>query len=197
MATLRNCRDCAHSDSACTWCSEIKKPILPFQYACPKFRTNEEEIARLREQAERLAKSTEKRLNFLLTTMMMCATATQMILEDFDSRFRDKTAEAAWRHTHKMALSQIRKNIEGCRKLYDQYFQRDLDKMFTKSGSYDVTSYDNHQMDAQEVCRLLLLYVDRCFYNFDNGAKVFDFIEGLPSGDIFIKEDIEHYKMKV
>lgn len=196
MEKLRNCKECAFSNRECTYCSEIGKHILPYQYACPKFRTDEEEMVRLREKAERLAERRERKLNFLLTTLMSCATAGQMLLEDFDGRFLDKTAESEWRHSHKKALGQICRNIDGCRKLYDQYFQKDIDKIFSKGGSYDVTSYDNHNRDAQEICRLLLLYVDRCFDSFENSSRVFDFIESLPTGDIFEKEDINHYRMK-
>lgn len=195
---LRECRECVFSNRECTYCSELRRHILPYQYACPKFRTNEQEEARRKEEARKRAERTERRLNFLLTSMVNSSTATQMLLEDFDSRFEDVAVERQWRQERKMAYKKIREHLEGARKLYQQYIQKDMDNMFTDRGTkeYDVTMYDHHQMDAMEWCRLQLLYTDRCWDNEDNANKVMGFIEGLPSSDIFDDRDIEHYRMK-
>ncbi len=195
---LRECRECAFSNSECTYCTELARHIYSYQYACPKFRTDEEELARKKAQARDAAAKTERKLNFLLTSMCNCASATQMLLEDFDSRFEDQNVERQWRQSRKMAYNQIRENIEKCRRLFNQYIQPDFDNLFTEKGrkEYDVAMYDNHQRDAQEWCRLQLLYLDRCWDNEENADKVTAFLEGLPSNNIFDKGDIEHYRMK-
>lgn len=90
------------------------------------------------------------------------------------------------------------KNDDIARRLFNQYIQPDFDNLFTEKGrkEYDVAMYDNHQRDAQEWCRLQLIYLDRCWDNEENADKVTAFLEGLPSNNIFDKADIEHYRMK-
>lgn len=195
---LRKCEDCMYSNRDCTFCSELGKHIFPYQYACTRFRSDEEEKAR--RKAEKLAKAErmERKLNFLLTALFNCSSATQMMLEDFDSRFEDQNVEREWRHNTKYAYSKIREHLNECRKLYNRYIQPDFDRLFTENGTqpYDVEKYDHHSQDAMELCRLYLLYIDRCWDDEDAANKVVGFIADMPSGDLFDEKDIEHYRMK-
>lgn len=195
---LRECKECMHSIDGCTYCTLLQKHIFPYQYACFKFKTREQEIAELTAKKKELADKMERKLNFLLTAMVNCSTATEMLFEDFDSRFAGLKGEDEWRHSRKMAYKKIREHIEGARKLYTQYLHKDLDNLFTDRGKkeYDVVLYDNHQMDAMETCRLMLLYLDRCWDDEKVANEIVGFIESKPSLGIFESEDIEHYRLR-
>ena len=60
----------------------------------------------------------------------------------------------------------------------------------------NIDAYDGFNNDACEICRLVLLYIDRTAKNNDGYAKVFKTIRQLPSGNLFNDEDISKYKMK-
>ena len=63
-------------------------------------------------------------------------------------------------------------------------------------GDNRAASLDGFNEDANEVARLVMLYIDRCSRNNENYEKVFDTLGGLPSANIFSDEDISKYKLK-
>ena len=60
----------------------------------------------------------------------------------------------------------------------------------------DIAAYDGFNQDTNEICRLILLYIDRTARSKDGFAKVFKTLRQLPSSGIFNDEDIAKYKMK-
>lgn len=60
----------------------------------------------------------------------------------------------------------------------------------------NVSAYDGFNEDSCEICRLVMLYIDRTAKNNDGYAKVFKMLRQLPPGGIFKDEDISKYKMK-
>ena len=56
--------------------------------------------------------------------------------------------------------------------------------------------YDNFNGWACEICRLILLYLDRCAGDKETFAKTFTMLRKLPSGGLINDEDISKYKMK-
>lgn len=57
-------------------------------------------------------------------------------------------------------------------------------------------AYDHFNDAANELCRLVLLHIDRTAKNDDGFRRVFKTLRQLPSGNIFTDEDIAKYKMK-
>ena len=55
---------------------------------------------------------------------------------------------------------------------------------------------DGFNEDANEIVRLVLLYIDRTSRNNDGFAKVFKLLRGLPSAGLINDEDIARFKMK-
>ena len=167
-------------------------------YACPDFVTQKEAEERRKKQAQIRAAKVERMLNYILTAMCNTATATQMFLQDFCSFFENKKAENKWRHERKKAASEITKSAERIESLHAQFFQEDMNKVHTDHGNkpFDVEAYDNHARDAYEVCRLLMLYIDRCWGDENAANKVIACLEGMPTGNIFTDKDIERYRMK-
>ena len=60
----------------------------------------------------------------------------------------------------------------------------------------DTNAYDSFQGDANELIRLVMLYIDRTARNKDGFAKVFKTLRLLPSSGIFNDEDIARFKMR-
>lgn len=60
----------------------------------------------------------------------------------------------------------------------------------------DSDAYDNFNADGNEICRLVLLYIDRCAKGKEGYAKVFKTLRQLPSCGLINDEDIARYKMK-
>ena len=60
----------------------------------------------------------------------------------------------------------------------------------------NVAAYDGFNGDTSEICRLVLLYVDRTARNNDGFAKVFKTLRQMPSSGLLKDEDIAKYKMK-
>ena len=60
----------------------------------------------------------------------------------------------------------------------------------------DSDAYTNFMEDGNEICRLVLLYTDRCARSQQNYGKVFKTLRQLPSGGLIKDEDIARYKLK-
>lgn len=60
----------------------------------------------------------------------------------------------------------------------------------------DTDAYNHFMDDGNEICRLVLLYTDRCAKSQQNYGKIFKTLRQLPSGGLIKDEDISRYKMK-
>lgn len=193
------CQQCCHSNPECDKCIKKNIRISKVQYACQDgFETREQELERIQKQAQIRAAKVERMLNYILTAMCNTATATQMFLQDFCSFFEKSKEESKWRFERKKAANEIIKNAERIESLHAQFFQADMNKVFTDHGKkdFDCDAYENHDKDAYEVCRLLMLYIDRCWGNDNAANKVIDCLESLPTGNIFTDNDIERFRMR-
>lgn len=196
--SFRRCAECAHSNKACDFCEEKNVRINRVMYACPDFTTPEQKQKILSKQELIKRAKKERMLNYLLTAMCNAASATQQFLLDFCAFFEDTKAESNWRFQRAKAANDILKAGEKMASLHAQFFQTDMNKVFTDHGKkdFDAESCDNHTKDAQEVCRLLMLYIDRCWGDENAANKVIACLEGLPTGHIFSEEDIERFRMR-
>ncbi len=66
---------------------------------------------------------------------------------------------------------------------------------FDRPGG-DIEIYDRFSEDANEICRLVMLYVDRRSMNNEAFSKVFSLLRKLPEGGLIADEDIARYKQK-
>lgn len=73
--------------------------------------------------------------------------------------------------------------------IIEQTFQRD-------DGTTDIEAYDRFNADANELCRLVLLYIDRCALSREAYGKVFTLLRKLPSSGLFDDKDISMFKQK-
>ena len=168
------------------------------QYACWDFKTPEEALARQKKQIELQSAKLERMLNYILTAMCNTASATQMFLLDFCSFFEKTKEESDWKFKRAQAAKEILSKAERIQTLHAQFFQEDMNKVYTDHGKkeFDAEQCDNHSRDVYEVCRLLMLYIDRCWGDEDAANKVISCLEAMPTGHIFEGKDIERFRMR-
>lgn len=189
---LKKCTDCYFADSG--WCkkSNMKHPI----YGCQHHITQEELVAKVKEEVRKQEDEYERKMNFVLTILVNTASATQIVMEHFDKMIVDKNAEKNWRQERKKAFKEIRSCAERMRVIYDQYIQPDIvGSMKDNEGKFDVTKYDDNLRDSYELVRLMYWHWEKCFKSCENVDKIFAFYESLPGAGIFSKEEIEKFKI--
>lgn len=190
---LKKCEDCYFADGA--WCK--KNNCVHATYGCKHHITKEELIAKVKEEMRKQEEEYERKMNFILTILVNCASATQIVMEQFDKMIVDKNAEKNWRQERKRAFKEIRSCAERMRVLYDQYIQPDIvGSMKNTDGQFDVTKYDDNQRDSHELVRLMFWHWEKCFNSYENVDKVFAFYESLEGSGIFSKNEIEKFRIK-
>lgn len=154
-------------------------------------------MEKVKEEMEKEAIEYERKMNFILTILVNSASATQIVMEQFDSMIVDKNEEKQWRQERKKAFNEIRACAQKMRSLYERFILPDLiGSMKTKEGKFDVCKYDDNMRDANELVRLMLWHWEKCFASYENVDKVFGFYESLSGSGIFTKEEIEKFKIK-
>jgi hypothetical protein len=190
---LKKCEDCYFADGS--WCKKNK--CVHATYGCRHHMTEEELRQKIKEEIRKQELEYESKMNFILTILVNCASATQIVMEQFDKMIVDKNAEKNWRQERKKAFNEIRCCAEKMRSLYERYIQPDIvGSMKTTEGKFDVTKYDDNQRDSHELVRLMLWHWEKCFQSYENVDKVFGFYESLPGAGIFSKEEIEKFKIQ-
>lgn len=190
---LKRCDDCYFADGA--WCKKNK--CVHAIYGCNHHITKDELMVKIQEEIRKQEIEYEKKMNFVLTILVNTASATQIVMEQFDKMIVDKNAEKNWRQERKKAFNEIRCCAEKMRSLYERYIQPDIvGSMKNTEGKFDVTKYDDNQRDSHELVRLMLWHWEKCFQSYENVDKVFGFYESLPGAGIFSKEEIEKFKIQ-
>lgn len=191
--TRHTCKECGHCQMGL--CTKSNQAVRATQYACHRFQTltqiKEEREAR---RQERLKKE-EERLNFILTAMMISATATSQLLEYFDMQFIDRKAESNWRFKRAQAANEIVRACARIRDLYQHNFMEDQTQVMTNHGkdAFDYKAYDSHEADARRWNLCLLHHLEGCWQDEAQEARVLKFYEELPHLGIFADRDYRHF----
>lgn len=135
---------------------------------------------------------------------MTMSLAAQILMEDMDTTLRFTGVDAAWRRETKFGLGEINKNItkavrdfNKARTAYDTFIEPSRTKCLTdkKTGKFNVLDNDDNMRDANEMLRLLLLYYDKCFQDFDNVNAVFKYLRSLKGQGAFTDADVERFRI--
>lgn len=79
-----------------------------------------------------------------------------------------------------------------------KYFDDAIEGDFMQSVNGDWYQYDKMRFEANELIRLLLLYIDRVSLEPDNYPKIFRYIRSLKSCGVVTEEDLDFfYRMKL
>lgn len=209
--SLRRCRQCANSNEDCSLCKQVRIPIHPYTYAgdCRYFMTDEEKLLRMSRESLMKQERQERKLNHLLTCCIDCVDAATIFLEDFESRIESlyKIAESRgtgdanvrkhdreWVRKLKMALKSMSAHISNAQKQYQHYVAPIINKPFydiTKK-EFDLSMFDNHLFDANQVARLVLLFSQLE----SDGDEVFALLDSLKKIEVMEDSDFRHYIFK-
>lgn len=198
---MANTTDTRHTCGECTffnhgYCVKTRMAGTPqFQYACPKFMTDEEYKAERERAASEAERKNEIRFNFILTALEISATSTQMIMEYFDSLFQDKMVERNWRQQRKKAAKDIVQCAERMRSLYHHTFMVDQMNVMTGHGEreFDVNAFDSHEEDARNWALKLFYDLDRCWQDSGKDKQVIDLYKSMQSIGAFEQRDFNHF----
>lgn len=198
---MANTTNLQHTCGECTffnhgYCVKTRLNNTPrFQYACPKFMTDEEYKAERERAASEAERKNEIRFNFILTALEISATTTQMIMEYFDSLFQDKMVERNWRFARKKAAKEIVACAERMRSLYQHSFMVDQMNVMTGHGEreFDVNAYDSHEEDARMWALKLFYDLDRCWQMPEKDEQVLNLYKSMPDNNTFTQQDYNHF----
>lgn len=190
---LKTCGQCTFFNS--NYCMKNKLPVRVVNYACNKFMTDEEWKELVQKRADEKVKANERRLDYILTALMISANSTQMMMERFDSLFADHMVERKWRFERKKAANDIRALCERIRSIYAHTYMVDSVTVCTAGGkqAFDEEKYDNHDVDARNWCLKLLYDIDRCGCSDEAEEKIMTTYEELPENGCFFPEDYKHF----
>lgn len=72
----------------------------------------------------------------------------------------------------------------------------EINKDIEQSASADYRLLDEWAVESNEMCRLLLLYYDKCDKNEDNANAVFKFLRSLEGEGIITESDLDRFRLK-
>lgn len=191
--TRHTCKDCGFFKD--NFCVKTNSQARAIYYACERFQTFEQIKAEAERRRKERMDREETRMNFLLTGLYISATATQLLLEYFDSFFQDVKVERNWRFERKRAAKEMTACAERMRTLFHHTFGQDQYKVMTGHGKkeFDCEAYDNHEQDARHWALNLLYHLDRCWQNEEMEKHIHDMYKALPENGIFEQRDYIHF----
>lgn len=211
---LRQCSHCVYG-SDCTRCAKLNIPISKYQYCghCTHFMTNEERL--IQEAREALARyeREERKLNHILTMSLNSVEAAMLFLEDFEARVDKEYKRAeirgtgdakvrkndkAWIASLSRAYKAMKKDMESMRRQYTHFVEPQLHKVFfdNETSTYDVTSYDDHMADANELARVMMKYFDKAYLSQENADSTEKYIDSLQGSGVMEENDYKRYNLK-
>lgn len=72
----------------------------------------------------------------------------------------------------------------------------DLNNDIEQSAKEDYSELDVWAEESNEMCRLILLFADKCGKNIDNANAVFKFLRGLEGEGVITENDLDRFRLK-
>lgn len=204
---LKPCKACIFANEDCTWCTENKTKIYPFQYGCRKHITNEEAVRKVAEiEYEKFCKEIAK-TTLDLDIMGYTINAASIMLEKIDSELeksynstKEKSDQYIKAHNDskknrdrlRKAYAQMKFNANDMRNTYDRYVEYFFTHQFTDDkGVYNTTEADKNLANSGVVSKAIKLFVDRALDNPENANKMLEFMLSLKGSGIYEEKDFD------
>ena len=205
---LKPCKSCVFANEDCTWCSENKIKIFPYQYGCKKYMTNEEAVRKLTQmEHEKYCKEIAK-MTLDMDIMGYTINAASIMLEKIDmelarsyNSIKDKTDENIKTHEKskknrdrlRKAYNSMRFSLNDIRNTYDRYIEYFFTYQFTEDdGKYNGIEADKNLANSGVVSKFIKLFVDRSLDNSDNANKILDFMMSLKGSGVYEDYDFDN-----
>lgn len=99
-----------------------------------------------------------------------------------------------WQKESKQAFNRYIKCVKDSCYWFQKAIEEEVEYAVDKSGEgWDL--YDSYLEDANEIVRLLMLYMDRS-HELANRDKVFRFLREIPEQGLFTEQEIDKFRMK-
>ena len=143
----------------------------------------------------------------MLKVLYLMANATELLSQQSFLRIKAVFAKNGFIAKENELLTGINQYCKLIRQASFQFFDR-IDPQITNAtwgigrneddpnAPGNTSALDGFNEDANEICRLVLLYIDRTARNNDAFSKVFKTLRQLPSSGLINDEDIARFKMK-
>ena len=143
----------------------------------------------------------------MLKVLYLMANATELLSQQSFLRIKAVFAKNGFIAKENELLSGINQYCKLIKQATFQFFDR-IDPQITNAtwgigrneddpnAPGNTSALDGFNEDANEICRLVLLYLDRTARNNDAFSKVFKTLRQLPSSGLINDEDIARFKMK-
>lgn len=143
-----------------------------------------------------------------LKVLYLMASATETLSQDAFRRCKAVYVKNGIKVTDNPLLTGLNDYCEAVMKASWHFFHRVEPQInsATFGAFYDrerpettkdaVAAWDQFEADANEMCRLILLYVDRTVKNDVSCMNVFETLSKLPSCGLFSDEDIARFKLQ-
>ena len=136
-----------------------------------------------------------------LKVLYLMASATELLSQQSFQRIRAIFAQHGLQARENELLTGITQYCRFIKMATFQFFEKIDPLIINATWGQDpsaggASALDGFNEDANEICRLVLLYIDRAAQNNDGFAKVFKTLRQLPSSGLFRDEDIARFKMK-
>lgn len=132
-----------------------------------------------------------------IKALYLLADATEMMSTQIFERIKRLWAKHGWKCNENELLTGINEYCKSVKRASYQFYQRIEPQV--SGATFDIggaEQYDDFNGWANELCRLVLLYLDRCAGDPETFAKTFAMLRKRKSGGLIKDEDIAKYKMK-
>ena len=132
-----------------------------------------------------------------IKAVYLLADATETMSTQIFERIKCVYVKHGYKLSENELLTGINKYCRSVKSASFQFYQRIEPQV--SGATFDIggaMSYDSFNGWANEICRLVLLYLDRCAGDKDTFAKTFELLRKRKSGGLIKDEDITKYKMK-
>lgn len=204
---LKPCKACVFANEDCTWCTENKTKIYPFQYGCKKHLTNEEAVRKLAEIeykkfCDEIAKTTLD-LDIMGYTINAASIMLEKIDADMEKSYKSvKEHNSEYIKAHndskknrdrlRKAYAQMKFNANDMRNTYDRYVEYFFTHQFTdNNGVYNTVEADKNLANSGLVSKAIKLFVDRALDNPENASKMIEFMLSLTGSGIYNEKDFD------
>lgn len=129
-------------------------------------------------------------LDMLVNVMYNMLMGVDILQEEIDQEL-NKVGE----HFHfekRQAFNKYKKLMQDAYKQYEKFGV--TDSIWEATGE-NANRFDDFRADANELLRMIVLYVDRAHY-VESFYKIFRFLRSLPPGGLFTEEDVERFEFK-
>ena len=129
--------------------------------------------------------------------LYLLANATETMSAQIFERLKSIWIKNGWKLNENELLTGINDYCKSIKRASFLFFQKIEPQV--SGATFDIggsSAYDGFNKWSNEICRLVLLYLDRSAASKEVFPKTFALIRKLPSGGLINDEDISKYKMK-